>query len=69
MVLPISKMGPVTDAHYNNLSDAGWNEKLAAVLLIIGIVAIGIAPFWLSKLVGPGAEIIIQQAGKAVTIK
>ena len=59
-------MGPVTDTHYNNLQDAGWNERLAAVLLLIGIVAIGIAPFWLNKLVTPGAEIIIQQASKAV---
>ena len=29
------------------LTDARWNEKVAAGLLIIGIVAIGIAPFWL----------------------
>jgi NADH-quinone oxidoreductase subunit M len=62
-------MGPVTDAHYSNLSDAKWNEKLAAVLLLIGIVAIGVAPFWLNKLVEPGAEIIIQQVSKAVTLK
>jgi len=62
-------MGPVTDTHYNGLSDANWNEKLAAVLLLIGIVAIGVAPFWLNNLVAPGAEIIIQQAGKAVTLK
>ncbi|WP_207514541.1 complex I subunit 4 family protein [Longitalea luteola] len=33
------------------LSDARWNEKLAAVLLIIGIVAIGVAPFWLTELI------------------
>ncbi len=59
-------MGPVTDAHYNNLTDAGWNEKLAALLLIIGIVAIGIAPFWLHKLVAPGTAIMIQQAGDAI---
>ncbi|MEO6315043.1 MAG: NADH-quinone oxidoreductase subunit M [Chitinophagaceae bacterium] len=59
-------MGPVTDSHYNNLDDAKWNERLAAVLLLIGIVAIGIAPFWLSKLVTPGAEIIMQQLSKTV---
>ena len=64
-----SVMGPVTDDHYNHLSDARWNEKMAAVVLLIGIVAIGVAPFWLHQLVSPGAEIIIQQAGKAVTIK
>ncbi len=64
-----SVMGPVTDDHYHYLSDARWNEKMAAVVLLIGIVAIGVAPFWLHRLVSPGAEIIIQQVGKAVTIK
>lgn len=62
-------MGPVTDSHYNNLSDARWNEKLAAVLLLAGILAIGIAPLWLNHLVAPGAEIIIQKTEKAVTAK
>jgi NADH-quinone oxidoreductase subunit M len=33
------------------LADAGWNEKVAAAILIIGIVAIGIAPFWLTALI------------------
>jgi NADH-quinone oxidoreductase subunit M len=33
------------------LGDAGWNEKVAAGLLIIGIIAIGIAPFWLTELI------------------
>ena len=32
-------------------SDAGWNEKTAAAILIIGILAIGIAPFWLTQLI------------------
>jgi NADH-quinone oxidoreductase subunit M len=62
-------MGPVRDTHYNNLSDAAWNERLAAALLLAGIIAIGIAPFWLDKLVSPGAEIIILQAAKTVTLK
>ncbi|HUP11509.1 MAG TPA: proton-conducting transporter membrane subunit, partial [Niastella sp.] len=34
------------------ISDARWNEKAAAGLLIIGIIAIGIAPFWLTQLIG-----------------
>lgn len=53
-------MGPIKEA-YTGLSDAGWNEKLAAVILIIGIVAIGIAPFWLNDLIKPGAEIIVNK--------
>ncbi len=64
-----SLMGPVTDNHYNHLTDATWNERLAAGLLIIGIVAIGIAPFWLYQLITPGTEFIMQQVGKAVSLK
>jgi NADH-quinone oxidoreductase subunit M len=33
------------------VADAGWNEKVAATILIIGILAIGIAPFWLTELI------------------
>jgi len=62
-------MGPVTDSHYNNLGDAKWNEKLAAVVLLVGIVAIGIAPFWLNKLVTPVADSIIEQTSRTITIK
>jgi len=43
-------MGPLRDTHYNGLGDATWNERLAGILLTAGIVAIGIAPFWLSRL-------------------
>jgi NADH-quinone oxidoreductase subunit M len=53
-------MGPLKE-DYNNLSDAKWNEKLAAVILLIGIVAIGVAPFWLNDLVRPATEIIMQK--------
>ena len=53
-------MGPIKES-FSNLSDAGWNEKLAAAILIIGIVAIGIAPSWLNDLIKPGAEIIMNK--------
>jgi NADH-quinone oxidoreductase subunit M len=43
------------------LSDAAWNEKLAAIILLAGILAMGLAPEWLNKLVNPGAEIIMQK--------
>jgi NADH-quinone oxidoreductase subunit M len=58
-------MGPIKES-FKGLSDATWNEKLAAVILLIGILAVGLAPFWLQDLVNPGAEIIIQKlsAGK-----
>ncbi len=46
-------------------SDAAWNERLAAVILIAGIVVIGVAPFYLQHLVSPTSENIIQHIAKA----
>ena len=53
-------MGPLK-VGYENLKDAAWNEKMAAIILIIGIIAIGLAPFWLNDLVSPGTKIIMQK--------
>ena len=54
-------MGPVVNNEHLALGDANWNEKLAAGLLIVGIVIIGIAPFLLKDLIEPGTEIIINK--------
>lgn len=57
-------MGPMKE-QYKGLSDARWNERLAALILMAGIIAIGVAPFWLRDLVKPGADVIMQKvAGK-----
>lgn len=53
-------MGPLKTG-YEHLKDATWNEKLAAIILIVGILAIGLAPFWLNDLVSPGAEVIMNK--------
>jgi len=44
-------MGPLREPNYNGLTDATWNEKLAGILLGAGIIAIGVAPFWLNELI------------------
>ena len=62
-------MGPLKDPSYTGLTDATWNERLAGILLVAGIVVIGIAPFWLSDLLAPGVSAIIEHAGKAIIIK
>jgi len=47
------------------LTDAAWNERLAAIILVAGILAIGLAPFWLNDLIKPAIEIIVSKmAGK-----
>lgn len=50
-------MGPlqIEQAHLMSI-DAGWNEKIAAGILVMGIVVIGISPFWLNDLIGPGID-------------
>ena len=51
-------MGPMSTT-YDKLTDATWNEKLAAGILIFGIVVIGIAPFLITELITPGTETIM----------
>lgn len=54
-------MGPVVNNEYISLNDATWNERLAAGLLITGIVLIGVVPFLIKDLVSPGTEVIIRK--------
>jgi NADH-quinone oxidoreductase subunit M len=57
-------MGPIKN-EYVSLKDATWNERLAAIILVAGILAIGIAPSWLNDLLKPAVEIIMNRvAGK-----
>lgn len=58
-----SVMGPIKDNHYLQLTDAGWNEKAAAVLLLAGILLMGLAPFWLTDLINPGTDVLMQKIG------
>ena len=53
-------MGPIQDEHHIGITDAGWNEKFAAVLLIAGIVVIGVAPLFLQHLLTPGVDAIMK---------
>jgi len=55
-------MGPLKES-FKGLSDASWNERLAVIILVAGIIAIGVTPFWLNELVAPSSEVIMQQIG------
>jgi NADH-quinone oxidoreductase subunit M len=54
-------MGSIKYEAHLQLKDAAWNEKLAAILLVAGILAIGIAPGWLNDLLRPAAEEIMNK--------
>jgi NADH-quinone oxidoreductase subunit M len=53
-------MGPLKEG-YETITDATWNERMAAIILVVGILAIGLAPFWLNNLISPGAAIIMEK--------
>jgi NADH-quinone oxidoreductase subunit M len=53
-------MGPLKQG-YESITDATWNERMAAIILVAGILAIGLAPFWLNDLISPAADIIMQK--------
>ena len=53
-------MGPIKES-YEGLTDANWYEKAAAIVLLAGILAIGLAPSWLNDLIKPATEIIMQK--------
>lgn len=48
-------MGPIRNKAFLQFKDASWNERLAAMILVAGILAIGVAPFWLTHLISPGS--------------
>lgn len=62
-----SIMGPLGSDSYQQLSDAKWFEKSAAILLIFGILVVGMAPFWLINLIQPGTEFIINKLAIVAT--
>ncbi len=53
-------MGPLSEA-FNQITDATWNERLAAGILIIAIVVMGVAPFLINQLIMPGTENIMNK--------
>jgi NADH-quinone oxidoreductase subunit M len=61
-----SIMGPIVNDEHLTLSDAKWNEKSAAVLLLSGIVVIGVAPFWLNDLISPDVNGLMSTIGRTL---
>ncbi len=52
-------LGPVGDVHFNELSDAKWQEKLTVVTLLVAIIGMGMAPFWLSEMIGSSVQQVL----------
>jgi NADH-quinone oxidoreductase subunit M len=59
-------MGPVKNESFLSLKDASWNERFAAIILLAGILAIGVAPGWLNELLKPAAEEIMNKINSSM---
>jgi NADH-quinone oxidoreductase subunit M len=60
-VVAILLLGPVKDPHFEHLADAKWFEKLSAVTLITAVAGIGLAPLWLSTMIGKSLMPIVHK--------
>ena len=53
-------MGPLVNDDFKNLPKATWYEKTGILLLLIPIIAIGVAPLWLSDMIMASIEPFIK---------
>jgi NADH-quinone oxidoreductase subunit M len=60
-VVAILLLGPTKNPHFEHLPDARWFEKISVVTLITAVAAIGLAPFWLSTMIGTSLHPIIEK--------
>ncbi len=61
-------MGPIKNEEFLKFGDATWNEKLASAALLICILAIGVAPFWLNNLVSPDTQLIMDNIARGAGV-
>ena len=56
-------LGPVIDEKHSLISDAVWHEKIPIFVLLFTIIAMGVAPLWMSDIIweslGPIADKIV----------
>ena len=60
-VVAVLLLGPTTNEHFEHLPDAKWFEKVSVVTLISSVAAIGLAPYWLSSMIGVSLQPIVDK--------
>ena len=53
--------GTCTNEHHLTLSDATWDERVAVIGLIICVAGLGMAPFWVSHMIGQSVLPVVSQ--------
>jgi NADH-quinone oxidoreductase subunit M len=65
-VVGILLLGPVKDKHYLEFTDAKWHERVSTGVLIATIAGIGLAPLWLSNMIGDSLDPVIIQLSQVI---
>jgi NADH-quinone oxidoreductase subunit M len=60
-VVGILLLGPAKNDHFANLPDARWFEKVSVITLITCVAGIGLAPLWLSAMIGKSLQPIVDK--------
>jgi NADH-quinone oxidoreductase subunit M len=60
-VVAMLLLGPTTNEHYEHLTDAKWFEKVSVITLISSVAAIGLAPYWLSSMIGVSLHPVVEK--------
>lgn len=58
----------VADPHYETLTDATWDERVAVCCLIFCVAGLGMAPLWASNVINDAVIPIIDQLNQVSTI-
>jgi NADH-quinone oxidoreductase subunit M len=53
--------GPIKNEHFNHLEDGTWFERVSTITLITAVAAVGIAPYWLSTMIGNSMQPIVDK--------
>jgi NADH-quinone oxidoreductase subunit M len=59
-VVGMMLMGPVKEESYFAFERVTWYEKFGILLMLIPIIAIGVAPLWLSEMIMESLKPFIQ---------
>ena len=54
-------LGPVIDEKHSLISDAVWHEKIPIFVLLFTIIAMGVAPLWMSDIIWESLEPIVNK--------
>ena len=53
--------GTCTNKHHLALTDATWDERVAVICLIVCVAGLGMAPFWVSHMIGESVLPVVSQ--------